>query len=238
MHLRKKLSSVLAATAAAVALGVSALAGGSAPAAPAQLAVHTATVQRTVAATTYQRPITVYHRALVDTYTVRPGDTLSSIAANTYGSARDWPVLYWANRDTVRWADDISPGQTLTVPALPATIPAPPTALAPAPPPQPVYSEPAVQVQAQAVAYQQPATSYSGGGGFQSCVIARESGGNPNVMNATGHYGLYQFSEPTWEEYGGSASDFGDASVAEQNAVFDSAMAQGGESNWSPYDGC
>jgi hypothetical protein len=57
-------------------------------------------------------------------------------------------------------------------------------------------------------------------------------------MNASGHYGLYQFSASTWAEYGGNPADFGDASVAEQNQVFDNAIAAGGASNWSLYDGC
>jgi len=57
-------------------------------------------------------------------------------------------------------------------------------------------------------------------------------------MNSTGHYGLYQFSASTWAAYGGSPADFGDASVAEQNRVFANALAAGGQSNWSPYDGC
>jgi hypothetical protein len=69
-------------------------------------------------------------------------------------------------------------------------------------------------------------------------VIARESGGNAQVMNATGHYGLYQFSASTWAAYGGNPADFGNASVAEQNRVFNNALAAGGQSNWSPYDGC
>jgi len=69
-------------------------------------------------------------------------------------------------------------------------------------------------------------------------VIARESGGNPNVMNASGHYGLYQFSYSTWAAYGGNPADFGHASVAEQNQVFANAIAAGGQSNWAPYDGC
>ncbi|MGH3261012.1 MAG: transglycosylase family protein, partial [Trebonia sp.] len=73
---------------------------------------------------------------------------------------------------------------------------------------------------------------------FQACVIARESGGNPQVMNASGHYGLYQFSAGTWAAYGGNPADFGHASVAEQNQVFANAIAAGGESNWAPYDGC
>jgi len=80
--------------------------------------------------------------------------------------------------------------------------------------------------------------TYSGGGGFASCVIARESGGNSQVMNSSGHYGLYQFSASTWQEYGGSAGSFGNASVAEQNQVFNTAIAAGGASNWTPYDGC
>lgn len=78
----------------------------------------------------------------------------------------------------------------------------------------------------------------SGPSGFQACVINRESGGNSQAMNSSGHYGLYQFSASTWAEYGGNPADFGDASAAEQNQVFDNAMAAGGESNWAPYDGC
>lgn len=76
------------------------------------------------------------------------------------------------------------------------------------------------------------------GGAFGQCVVARESGGNPQVMNSSGHYGLYQFSNSTWAEYGGNPADFGNATVAEQNQVFAAALAQGGEFNWAPYDGC
>jgi resuscitation-promoting factor RpfB len=83
-----------------------------------------------------------------------------------------------------------------------------------------------------------PAASSSASSSFQSCVIARESGGNAQVMNASGHYGLYQFSYATWVAYGGSPASFGHASVAEQNQVFDNAIAAGGQSNWSAYDGC
>jgi hypothetical protein len=81
-------------------------------------------------------------------------------------------------------------------------------------------------------------SSYSGGSSFERCVIARESGGQTQVMNASGHYGLYQFSSSTWQAYGGSSGSFGHASAGEQRRVFLNAMAQGGQSNWSPYDGC
>ena len=103
----------------------------------------------------------------------------------------------------------------------------------------PVQAAPVQAPVAQApVAQAAPAATYSGGSSFQQCVIARESGGNSQVMNGSGHYGLYQFSASTWAAYGGSPADFGNAGVAEQNQVFDNAIAAGGESNWSAYDGC
>jgi nucleoid-associated protein YgaU len=90
----------------------------------------------------------------------------------------------------------------------------------------------------QSAPAQASTVSTAGDSSFQACVISRESGGNSQVMNASGHYGLYQFSASTWAAYGGSRSDFGHASVAEQNQVFDNAIAAGGQSNWAPYDGC
>jgi hypothetical protein len=85
---------------------------------------------------------------------------------------------------------------------------------------------------------QSTSVSTAGDGSFQACVIEHESGGNSQVMNSSGHYGLYQFSASTWAEYGGNPADFGSASAAEQNQVFNNAMAAGGASNWSAYDGC
>ena len=169
-------------------------------------------------------------------YTVRSGDSLSKIAGKVYHKQNAWPVLYWANRDKVHWANMVGEGQVLKVPALPAKIPAAPSQLGPAPAPAAAPAATSGSAPAQATA--SASGTYSGGGGFASCVIARESGGNSQVMNSSGHYGLYQFSSSTWQAYGGSAADFGNASVSEQNRVFNNAMAQGGQSNWSPYDGC
>ena len=178
-------------------------------------------------------------------YTVRSGDSLSAIAGKVYHKQNAWTVLYWANRGTILWANMISEGQVLKVPALPAKIPAAPSQLGPAPAPAPApAAAPVAASSSSSVSTSAPARptvsgSYSGASGsYQACVIARESGGNSQVMNSSGHYGLYQFSSSTWAAYGGSSSDFGHASVAEQNRVFNNAMAQGGQSNWSPYDGC
>jgi len=178
--------------------------------------------------------------ALPATYKVRHGDSLSSIALRLYHDRADWPVLYWRNHRRIHWADDIYAGQVLRVPAKPAHTPAPPATLDPQPAPQ-VSSAPEVAPQVTAGPATGSVTAASAGtpgGAFGACVIARESGGNPQIMNSTGHYGLYQFSESTWIKYGGSAADFGHASVAEQNQVFANALAAGGESNWAPYDGC
>jgi phage tail protein X len=180
-------------------------------------------------------------------YTVRSGDSLSAIAGKIYHKQNAWTVLYWANHGTIHWANMISEGQVLKVPALPAKIPAAPSQLGPAPAPAPapaaapaaVSSSTSTSTSASAPARATVSGSYSGASGsYQACVIARESGGNSQVMNSSGHYGLYQFSASTWSAYGGSSAAFGHASVSEQNRVFNNAMAQGGQSNWSPYDGC
>jgi LysM repeat protein len=181
-------------------------------------------------------------------YTVRSGDSLSEIAGRYYHNPDAWPVLYWANHSHIRWANAIQVGQVLTVPVKPARIPAAPGQLGPAPAP---VAAPASSTTSNATAaytpeqaapvQAAPAASYTGGtpgGSFGSCVIARESGGNAQVMNSSGHYGLYQFSASTWAAYGGNPASFGNASVAQQNQVFSNALAQGGQSNWSAYDGC
>jgi LysM repeat protein len=177
-------------------------------------------------------------------YTVRSGDTLSGIALRVYHDAGAWPVLYWANRDQVRWANSIQVGEVLTVPARPGHLPAAPRQLGPTRTPvahQPTVIEQDAEQPASstsAPAHARAAASYSGVGSFQRCVIARESGGRSQVMNSSGHYGLYQFSASTWAAYGGNPADFGHASVAEQNRIFDNAIAAGGQFNWAPYDGC
>jgi LysM repeat protein len=183
-----------------------------------------------------------HHRTLPAKYVVKSGDTLASIAQQLYDSPAYWPALYAANHSAIPNADDIQAGQVLAVPAKPAKVPSPPAAPAPAPV-QPASTAGSGQSDqsastAQTAPVQTVSTYTASSGSFQACVIAAESGGNAQVMNASGHYGLYQFSASTWAEYGGNPADFGDASVAEQNQVFDNAIAAGGESNWAPYDGC
>jgi LysM repeat protein len=147
-------------------------------------------------------------------YTVRPGDTLSGLAAS-HGTS--WRRLWLLNRRQIADPNQIYPGQEIAL--------GPPQAA-----PQQPQSEPPAQSPA-AVPAVVP-------GGFQACVISRESGGNAQVMNASDHYGLYQFSRETWIEAGGNPADFGRASAAEQGRVFASAYAMWGVSPWAAYDGC
>jgi LysM repeat protein len=181
--------------------------------------------------------------AVPATYRVRAGDSLSSIAAHLYGNRKAWPVIYWHNHTRIKWANDIYAGEVLRIPAKPGHIPDPPAQLAPKPvvvTPAPSSAGGSAPEPAQSSGTATDA-SYSGtypGGAFGQCVVAHESGGNPQIMNSTGHYGLYQFSASTWAAYGGNPADFGHASVAEQNQVFANALAAGGQDNWAPYDGC
>lgn len=49
-------------------------------------------------------------------YTVRQGDTLSTIAKQHYGNSQAWPRIFDANRDVLSNPDHIKPGQQLKLP--------------------------------------------------------------------------------------------------------------------------
>jgi LysM repeat protein len=166
---------------------------------------------------------------------VRPGDSLSTVAARYH---IEWPGLYEANRAVIGGNPNLLvPGERLRIPSLAsaARLTAsyqPPTATVTlVPSPGPAATPPV----AEQAAYSEPAAP---AGSFQQCVISRESGGAAQVVNGSGHYGLYQFSYSAWVAAGGNPADFGNASVAEQNQVFATAYAQDGTSPWAPYDGC
>lgn len=55
---------------------------------------------------------------MVVEYLVKPGDSLSKIAQNFYGSARHADFIYQSNRNTLRSKNSIRVGQTLKLPPL------------------------------------------------------------------------------------------------------------------------
>lgn len=173
-------------------------------------------------------------------YTVRPGDSISRVARLRCGAERFWTGIYAASRKrgwTARNASNLTPGQHLRI----SCTLVPGMAGRAYTPPAPRVILTAVRTKSSdrsehAAVYQ--ASTYHGSGSMQQCIIARESGGNSQVMNSTSHYGLYQFSASTWAAHGGNPADFGHASVAEQNQVYYNTVAADGYSDWSPYDGC
>lgn len=185
------------------------------------------------------------------TWTVKPGQTLSQIAQVAYGNSALWPALWWVNKSQVRNPDLIQAGQVLKLsawhprtswlseagqragtPVVRNTVVVTYHAVY-----HPVYHA-YHRVWHRTYRRVVVSSTYHGSSSMEQCIISRESGGNSQVMNASGHYGLYQFSYSTWVASGGSPSAFGHASVAEQEAAFHNAVAARGYSDWAPYDGC
>lgn len=76
--------------------------------------------------------------------------------------------------------------------------------------------------------------------GLAQCIINSESGGNPTVVNGSGHMGLGQWAQSTWEAHGGTRyapTPLG-ATYQEQVQVINDALRKYGCSDWCPYDGC
>ena len=51
------------------------------------------------------------------TYTVKPGDTLSKISKQFYGDSNEYMRIFYANKDKLKDPDKIQVGQELSVPA-------------------------------------------------------------------------------------------------------------------------
>jgi len=171
-------------------------------------------------------------------YTVKPGDTLSTIAKHAYGSRADWPALWWTNRHKVGNPDAIVVGQRLRLSTwhprkawieraamAASTPPAPP---APAAPVQPS----SVPVVSSAPSYS--GASYSGGGVNWDAIAACESGGNWGISTGNGFSGGLQFSQGTWSAYGGGqyASSAAGASRSQQIDVAQRVLAGQGIGAW------
>ena len=155
--------------------------------------------------------------------TVQSGNTLSGISA-AHGVSLS---QIEADNPQVTNPNVIYAGEQISISSGYHTTEVPAVQQAPA---QPVQQAPAVSTPA-------PVQSGGGGGSYQACVRSHESGGQSQVMNGSGHYGLYQFSATAWAAAGGNPADFGHASVAEQNQAFHSLYSQLGTSPWAG-DGC
>lgn len=171
-----------------------------------------------------------------DSYTVQQGDSLSTVAAHTYGKAADWPAVWWVNRHQVANPNLIAAGQRLRLPAsgqVPAWMARAAQAAIPAPPPGPAaVSIP--QASPAAAAPVSAAAPASSGGANWSAIAACESTGNWSANTGNGFYGGLQFTEQTWLGYGGGqyASSANLATKAQQIAVAERVLAGQGIGAW------
>ena len=174
------------------------------------------------------------HASRHPVYTVVSGDTLSSISARFCGTAADYPSL--AAASGISDPNVIGAGQTIKLSCHHRAAPAP------APSDEAAPAAPASTTSDQAPAQPAQTASTSGMSAFESCVIARESGGNPAAVNpVTGAGGLFQFLPSTWAALGYASSYPGGAQTAPasvQEAAFAAEYAQAGTAPWAPYDGC
>jgi len=163
------------------------------------------------------------HTAASQSYTVRSGDTLSSIAGHFYGKSGDWQWLYHVNSKALTSPNLIYPRQVLNVPAsAPAdyTLPA---------------TEAAVTASAPSGYQARHATpvehgSDAGGGSRAASTPATVSRvSRTAAVTSAGTYSCRGL-EALWEEAGGSA---GQAAMAASIAMAES----GGDANAiSPTD--
>jgi len=188
-----------------------------------------------IAVTVSLHPAVAKHDSYV---TVKPGETLSSISQKAYGKSADWPAVWWANRHSVSNPSEIRVGQRLRLVSKSSVAKMVREAEAAAEASDHAAAAAAPTTQAPAPVAEPATTAYTGSGGFQSCVIQAESGGDASAVNgSTGAGGLYGFLPSTWQSLGYSGLPE-DASVAEQNAAFAKEYAENGASAWSAYDGC
>lgn len=173
--------------------------------------------------------------APVTRYTVKAGDTLSSIARREYGKSADWEGVWWANRHQVADPDLISVGQSLRLPAAGKVARLARRARAAAAPAPAQAAMVSTDTTSAIPAPAAPAPPPPSGGSVDWVAIAQcESGGDWAADTGNGFYGGLQFTESTWLGYGGGqyASSANLASEGDQIAVAERVLAGQGIGAW------
>jgi Transglycosylase-like domain/LysM domain len=191
---------------------------------------------KTLMAVTISLHPAAHQQGQTSSYTVKPGDTLSAIAAHAYGRAADWPAVWWANRHQVPNPSLIGVGQRLRLPSsgtVTASVARAATAAASAGQPAAPVSAPVAAAPA-APPVQAAAAPATAGGVNWSAIAACESGGNWAANTGNGFYGGLQFTQSTWDAYGGGqyAASANQASSAQQIAVAQRVLAGQGIGAW------
>ena len=130
-------------------------------------------------------------------YTVRSGDTLSSIAERFYGNSADWPSLYRANQSAVHDPGHIYPGEILKVPYDPAVSVA--ASYTPKHAKATVLTSSASRLSGTLGCSGLEALWEEAGGSHADAFVAAEiamaeSGGNQYALSPTNDYGYWQIN--------------------------------------------
>jgi len=185
----------------------------------------------------------VHHAGHRSAYTVVSGDTLSRISARFCGTSSDYLSL--AGASGITNPNLIYPGQTIKLKCHAAPLQLTVASNGGAHRSATSHADDrAPGRHALPGRHTAPGgnVSTAGLGGFEACVISRESGGNPRAVNpSSGAGGLYQFLPSTWASLGFASAYPGGAQTAPvsvQRAAFAKLYAEAGTSPWAPYDGC
>jgi LysM repeat protein len=128
------------------------------------------------------------------TYTVQPGDTLSSIAERYYDNPADWQWIYSANRSTIADPNVISVGEILTIP-YGATSYTPRQASTPQATVLTSASSLSGTLGCSGLEALWEAAGGPQAGAFMAAEIAMaESGGNQYALSPTDDYGYWQIN--------------------------------------------
>jgi len=189
-------------------------------------------------------------------YTVKSGDTLSAISVKFYGTSADYPQI--ASQNNIPNANLIFAGQHLVInahetvvvtvnvtphaPSTPTSVPkhvAPHAVFTPAPTVH-TSAHHSWSVSHNTVTHSSttqnhvntPSVSGTSGGVNWDKLVQCEASGNWSANTGNGFHGGLQFTQSTWNAYGGSGSA-ANASRAEQIAVAQKVLAsQGGANAW------
>jgi len=185
------------------------------------------------------RSRTQVYKASPVTYKVQANDSLSKIAGRLWNDSHAWPALWWANRHRVKDPGTILVGWKLRVPT---SHQVPHWMLKRALAAAPIVT---VTVASSPVSSASPITAPAPSGtvppsSFTSCVISRESGGDPTAYNSSsGASGLFGMLLSTWLSTGvGYSGGAYTAPSSVQYSAFYILYARDGVSPWRPYDGC
>lgn len=179
-------------------------------------------------------PRVLHARHVPETYQLRPGDYLYKVAQRECGNGDDWLGIWHATRPHIVNPNLVPAGLRVTI----ACNHRGPGYYPPAPAHRASARHHSYRHLASSGRHSSSRASYGASGSFESCVIARESGGNASAVNSSsGAGGLYQFLPSTWRSLGYSGRPQ-DAPVSVQREAFQRLYAQAGTSPWGPYDGC